>query len=308
MANLHGGYPYSEGLFEDMNKVMLLQLYWDPSQSVYETLKEYAAFEFSPETAEDVVAMVKILEKGLPGGGTGANAIQAFKLAQKTDGKLSASAREAWRWRILYLRALIDKEMHLNKGQLKGDELSKAFAELTEIYHADQALIGWLRPPVVRAPAKPRDPTTIASSEASADYHAGYAHDGILSSQDGENFWASANRQDVGAWWRKDLGKKLPIEKIQIQFRGFGGVYHFVPKTITFQVSDDGTKWTTVVSKSADVPTNNSPYAAKMHTYELNAEGRYIRLLFEDGTDDEVGNNKVVELVEVKIIQTVEAK
>ena len=150
-------------------------------------------------------------------------------------------------------------------------------------------------------PAKPRDTTTVASSEGSPDYHAGKASDGILSFQDGDNFWASANHRDVGAWWQKDLGKKSSIKKIQIQFRGFGGRYHFVPKTITFQVSDDGKKWTTVVSKSADVPVNNSPYAAKMHAYELNAQGRYVRLLFEDGTDEVIGGSKVVELVEVKV-------
>jgi len=150
---------------------------------------------------------------------------------------------------------------------------------------------------LAKTPARP----TIASSEASPDYHAGKAYDGILSFQDQENFWSSANRQDVGAWWQVDLGKKSPIEKVQIQFRGFGGRYHFVPKTITFQVSDDGKKWTTVVSKSADVPASNSPYAATLHSYDINAKGRYVRLLFEDGTDDEVDNNKVVELVEVEV-------
>ena len=125
----------------------------------------------------------------------------------------------------------------------------------------------------------------------------------MRASQDENNFWASANRQDVGAWWRKDLGNRLSIEKIRIQFRGFDGRYHFVPKTITFQVSDDGKTWTTAVSKSADVPANNSPYAATMHTYDINAKGRYVRVLFEDGTDDEVNNNKVVELVEVEVVR-----
>jgi hypothetical protein len=40
-----------------------------------------------------------------------------------------------------------------------------------------------------------------------------------------------------------------------------------------------------------------------MHTYDMNAKGRYVRLLFEDGTDDEVNNNKVVELVEVEVVR-----
>ena len=63
MTNLDGGWPYSEGLFEDMNKVVMLQMYWKPDRDVYETLKEYAGFEFGPAVANDVVSMVRILEK-----------------------------------------------------------------------------------------------------------------------------------------------------------------------------------------------------------------------------------------------------
>jgi len=150
MANLQGGWPYSEGLFEDMNKVVMLQMYWKPDQPVFETLKEYAAFEFSPEVAEDVVAMIKILEKNLPRKSIGADAIQAYEFAQKVDAQLSPETRKGWRWRILYLRALIDKEMHVTKGDLKGEVLKDAFAELTRIYHAEKAPKDWLKPPQVK--------------------------------------------------------------------------------------------------------------------------------------------------------------
>ena len=150
MANLTGGWPYSEGLFEDMNKVVMLQLYWRSEQPFVETLTEYAGFEFSPEVAEDVVAMVKIFEKNHSRRSIGADAIQAYELAQKVESRLFRRARASWRWRILYLRALIDKEMHLKKGRLEGDVLKDAFAELTRIYHAENALKGWLRPPQVK--------------------------------------------------------------------------------------------------------------------------------------------------------------
>ncbi len=150
IANLIGGFPYSEGIFEDVNKVVMLQLYWKPDRPVAETLTEYAGFEFSPEVAADVVAMIKILEKNFPRNSIGADAIQAHELAQKVDARLSPRARAHWRWRILYLRALIDREMHLKKGRLAGDLLKGAFAELTRIYHAENALTGWLRPPQVK--------------------------------------------------------------------------------------------------------------------------------------------------------------
>ena len=149
MANLAGGWPYSEGLFEDMNKVVMLQLYWRPDQAVDETLREYAGYEFTPKVAEDVLDMVKILEKNFPRGNIGPDAIQAFELAQKVDARLSPSTRTSWRWRILFLRTLIDKEMYLKGGQLEGEVLKNAFAELTRIYYAENALIDWLRPPQV---------------------------------------------------------------------------------------------------------------------------------------------------------------
>ena len=67
-------------------------------------------------------------------------------------------------------------------------------------------------------------------------------------------------------------------------------------------MSDDGNNWRTVVSKSADVPAIGSARTGKAHTYELKAKGRYVRLLFEDGTDQQTGNVKAVELVEVRVI------
>ncbi len=61
---------------------------------------------------------------------------------------------------------MIDKEMYLTKGALKGEILKDAFAELTRIYHADNALDSWLRPPKVtldgfepeKAPSMDLDP------------------------------------------------------------------------------------------------------------------------------------------------------
>lgn len=154
MANLDGGWPYSEGLFEDMNKVVMLQLYWNPQLSAVAAIREYADFEFAPEVGADVEALVKILEKNFKKrDAIPADAVTAFELAKNVDARLSPEIRTGWRWRILYLRALIDKEMHLTKGQLKGSVLKDAFAELTEIYHADRALAGWLRPPQVKGEA-----------------------------------------------------------------------------------------------------------------------------------------------------------
>ena len=60
---LSGGFPYSEGIYEDINKVICARLYWEPDRPAIETVKDYAAFEFSPEVADDVASVVKIFEK-----------------------------------------------------------------------------------------------------------------------------------------------------------------------------------------------------------------------------------------------------
>jgi hypothetical protein len=99
------------------------------------------------------------------------------------------------------------------------------------------------------------------------------------------------------------MGALTPIPAIQIQFRVLDDCYIFVPKTITFQVSDDGNTWRTVVSKSTNVPAIRSKFNGKQYEYAIRDKGRYVRLLFEDGTDHQVGDSKVVELVEVRVVK-----
>ena len=45
---VQGGFPYSEGIFEDLDKVIFAQFYWDPNKDVFDTVREYLSFEFSP--------------------------------------------------------------------------------------------------------------------------------------------------------------------------------------------------------------------------------------------------------------------
>ena len=62
-----------------------------------------------------------------------------------------------------------------------------------------------------------------ASSQYDAAHGADKARDGILASDDVQNFWASANGQDVGAWWQTDLGQIINIAEIQVHFRAHSG-------------------------------------------------------------------------------------
>ncbi|MCD9022416.1 discoidin domain-containing protein [Cohnella silvisoli] len=135
-----------------------------------------------------------------------------------------------------------------------------------------------------------------ASSMFSSAYSAAKAVDGLDNKDDTENAWASANGQStVNQWWRVDLGQTSNIGKVNVVFRSVNGIAYYVPKSITFQVSNDGTNWTTVISKSTNVPTEGSAYNSTPYTYTLNQSGRYVRLLFETGSQ-----NILVELSEVE--------
>jgi len=41
-----GGFPYSEGIYEDLNKAVFAQFYWDPDKSAAETIREYSRLNF----------------------------------------------------------------------------------------------------------------------------------------------------------------------------------------------------------------------------------------------------------------------
>lgn len=150
---LSGGIPYSEGLYEDINKAIYSQLYWKKDRTAEDIVREYIAFEYSPEVVEEVLAAINILESSLT---TSVNdpkrnklsedVCQALDLVEKADAELSLQVRNSWRWRILHLRAMIDYQMFKNGGRIEGVILKQAFDELIEIYHAEKTP-GLLQPP-----------------------------------------------------------------------------------------------------------------------------------------------------------------
>jgi hypothetical protein len=149
---LSGGTPYSEGIYEDINKAICSQFYWDPERPAIETVREYAAFEYSPDVADEVVKVVEALEKNHLRGEIGTGAAEAFDRVRSIEAKLTPQARGAWRWRIVHLRALIDCELLRTQGKLEGQVLREAFRELTAIYHAEGAHSMPIRPPQVPDP------------------------------------------------------------------------------------------------------------------------------------------------------------
>ena len=163
-----GGFPYSEGIYEDLTKVVYSQFYWNDKPAA-ETVREYIAFEYSPGVVDEIAGVVKTLEQNhhlrwWPGELEGVplemnwfpskgakpqadpGAEEAYSTMQRVDELLALQTRRSWRWRQLYLRALLDAELKANGGK-PNDRCNAAFAELIKIYHAENAS-DTVRPPL----------------------------------------------------------------------------------------------------------------------------------------------------------------
>lgn len=167
---LSGGFPYSEGIFEDLNKAVCLQLYWNPERRVEDIVREYAAAEFAPAVAADVQRAVYLLEANMKHGvkgmdqstfwkagqtlaeGTDAMAIYdlpqdkdvetPFALLDAANRRLTPQAAKSWRWRLLWLRAAFDRELRRSGGRLT-DQADAWFSEvrgISALEHAEFAV------------------------------------------------------------------------------------------------------------------------------------------------------------------------
>lgn len=133
-----GGFPYSEGIFEDMNKALCAGFYWNRDAAAEDTLREYISYEFGPAVVESVLEAVRLLEKSYPRSTwQRADVERACELILAADRQLPERVRQGWRWRILYLRAVIDVELITHPGQPHSDRCDAAYEELTRIYWAE---------------------------------------------------------------------------------------------------------------------------------------------------------------------------
>lgn len=162
-GKLSGGFAYSEGIYEDINKAVISQIYWTGTADWKETLAQYARYELGLTDADPFLKLVALIEKTHTDVAETKQcdvreADAAYDLAREIDAMLPEWGRKAWRWRIVYLRALIDARRYRiaeesRKGQLAiGNEhgaqstdwkallrddaaVQAAFRELIELFH-----------------------------------------------------------------------------------------------------------------------------------------------------------------------------
>ena len=174
--NLLGLRPYSEGIYEDLNKIMVLGMLRDPSKSALDVAGDYAARYFGEATRESVKEAVRIMEENMKHTAHvvqgsirrtayALDAVNAAKpwtishvvpkidvvkarrakaLLDEAEFAMDVPRRASWRFRILRLRADID--CALAEGA-NGERLAPLFAELAHVYHVSNATPPWLVPP-----------------------------------------------------------------------------------------------------------------------------------------------------------------
>ena len=137
---------YSEGIFEDMNKAVVMRHYYNTSATAQDTIREYVSYEFGDDR---VVEAVKLLEMTWSNITSNTSAVRlANSILESVDRSMSNRTKSRWRWRLLLLRSKIDVALLKTNETYQGNALRRYFEELTKMYYAENADPN-VKPPVV---------------------------------------------------------------------------------------------------------------------------------------------------------------
>lgn len=159
-----GNFPYSEGIFEDVNKVLTLGFASGRYDSAYSILLDYIRYEFCTPHPEAVAELMYDMEETLPRHRVTSDGRIAdwctkeissdtefhfvftnpekidsvYRRALQINASLPKNLRTCWRWRILYLRAVIDYHLFHASGTAT-PQCEEFYEELIQLYHAQNA-------------------------------------------------------------------------------------------------------------------------------------------------------------------------
>jgi hypothetical protein len=103
-----GFLSYSDGVHDDVNKVVWNLLAWDPEMPIRQILVEYANFFFASSVAEEAADGILALEKNWRGALRDNGSVDAtLALWQKLE-KQAPQLAGNWRWQMCLLRAVYD--------------------------------------------------------------------------------------------------------------------------------------------------------------------------------------------------------
>ena len=103
-----GFLSYSDGVHDDVNKVVWNGLAWDPETPVRDILIEYARFFFAPDVAESAADGMLALEKNWIGSLRDNGGVEATLALWEGLEKRSPQLEGNWRWQMCLVRAVYD--------------------------------------------------------------------------------------------------------------------------------------------------------------------------------------------------------
>lgn len=324
-----GGWPYSEGIYEDINKFFWIRTFWNPNQPTEKILAEYAKHYFGSEFQDQAVEMFYMLEKTHHRAGLNiANLEQADEIsdiADIIDKNMPNWAKDSWRWRIFYIRSKIDyivKNEGFNEPEPRAG-LQKLLDELAGIYRSsddtdtDVSLSGV----VTKLPAvstetavnvalrKPVKTSSTANFSGSSKEN---LVDGIDTFITNENYWAHDPQKEENAWIEIDLQQIVPIKEVRLQFRNILGKFTYIPQYVGFEVSTDGEDFAAVpvattevpelVLHTRDVPVEGNSYSQQYWVYAVPNKARFVRVILGPSQHTASQFEGVLQLTEVMVI------
>lgn len=170
---LCGNSAYSEGIYEDLNKIMLLGTEWNTNTTARDMIGEYADYYFGKPVRELVVQASLLMEENLSHNAVisqnkdnfsayetdRTNSKLSWRLTYKTpkldlvkarlcmdkvseaESLMDDSVKKSWRWQIFRLRAKIDLML------AEGRSPEEAFLALEKIYRCGSTTLPCLVPP-----------------------------------------------------------------------------------------------------------------------------------------------------------------
>jgi hypothetical protein len=103
-----GFISYTDGVHDDVNKIVWSMLGFTPKQDVRKILVEYCKFFFSPDIAEDAADGILALEKNWQGSLADNGAVEGTLLLWDRLEKRAPQLSKNWRWQMNLLRANYD--------------------------------------------------------------------------------------------------------------------------------------------------------------------------------------------------------
>ncbi len=105
---MDGFISYSDGVHDDVNKIIWTRLSWDPDISERDALIEYANFFFGSALKEDAADAILALESNWQGPAATNGSIQTTWMSWKQMERKYPLLKNNWRWQMYLLRANYD--------------------------------------------------------------------------------------------------------------------------------------------------------------------------------------------------------